>query len=137
MGLFADLKGTVETFFRIGLTGPGLKNVSSNLVVRNAADSADAQITASQVNVSGNDLVLNSDAAGSGADWSITLRRPSSGMTASYVLELPVDDGSASQVLQTNGSGVLSWVSAGTTAQCLTVDTTSLAFGSGAWASSF
>lgn len=137
MGLFADLKGTLETFFRIGLTGPGLKNVGGNLVVRNTGDSADAAVTASQVNVSGNSVVLNSDAAGSGADWSITLSRPTSGMTASYTLTLPVDDGTASQVLSTDGSGNLSWVAAGTTAQCLTVDTTSLAFGSSSTVSMF
>ena len=35
-------------------------------------------------------------------------------LAADFTLEWPVDDGNASQVLSTNGSGVLSWVSAST-----------------------
>lgn len=38
----------------------------------------------------------------------VTLQAPSS--FTNYTLTLPADDGAASQVLQTNGSGVLSWV---------------------------
>jgi hypothetical protein len=36
------------------------------------------------------------------------------GFTANYILTLPVDDGSASQFLQTDGSGILSWQTVGT-----------------------
>jgi hypothetical protein len=36
-----------------------------------------------------------------------------SGATGNYGLVFPVDDGTASQVLSTNGSGVLSWVASG------------------------
>jgi len=125
---FSDLLGTLGTYFKIGISGVRLKNSSGNLLIRNSGDSADAEITASKVKVSGEILELNSDAAGSGADWKVTLQRPTSGMTADLVLTLPVDDGSASQVLQTDGSGNLSWASAGSTAQCATVDTTTLAF---------
>lgn len=39
----------------------------------------------------------------------ITIQAPSS-LSASYTLTLPVDDGTSNQVLQTDGSGVLSWV---------------------------
>jgi hypothetical protein len=51
-------------------------------------------------------------------------------MGASYTLTLPVDDGTPSQVLSTDGSGVLSWASGGgSVADKMSVDTTSLAFG--------
>lgn len=40
---------------------------------------------------------------------SVSLRAPSS-LSASYTLTLPSDDGLDRQVLQTNGSGDLSWV---------------------------
>lgn len=42
-------------------------------------------------------------------DNSVSLRAPAS-LSASYTLTLPSDDGLDRQVLQTNGSGDLSWV---------------------------
>lgn len=137
MARWDNLIGTVSSYLRIGLSGVRLKNSSANLLVRNAADSADAEVTASKVNVSGNDLVLNSDAAGSDADWLYTLRVPSSGMTAAVVLTLPVDDGTTGQVLQTDGSGNLSFASAGTTAHLTARNTTTLAFDSSSPVSMF
>ena len=50
-------------------------------------------------------------------------------MTADVTFTLPVDDGTPGQVLQTDGSGTLSFVSAGSTASALKQDTTALAFG--------
>lgn len=129
MSIFSDLLGTTKSYFKIGLTGVRLKNSAGNLLVRNTGDSADSEITASKVNVSGESLVINSDSAGAGADWKVTLSRSASGMTADLALTLPVEDGTANQVLQTDGSGVLSWASAGSTASSDKVDTTSLAFG--------
>lgn len=130
MSLFSDLIGTTKAYFKLGgTTGVRLKNSAGDLLVRNTGDSADAAITASKVNVSGDVVDINSDAAGSAADWKYTLQRPSAGMTAAVTLTLPVDDGTASQVLSTNGSGVLSWASAGDTALAEKMDTTSLAFG--------
>jgi hypothetical protein len=137
MSLWLDLTGTVSSYLKIGLAGFRLKNVSGNLAVRNTDDTADAEITASKVNASGDTVVINSDAAGSGADWKLSLARPASGMTADVTLTLPANGGSDGQVLKTNGSGVMSWVSAGSTAQCLTLDTTELAFGSGSTISAF
>lgn len=128
-GIWQDLLGSVNSYFKVGLTGVRLKNSSGNLLVRNTGDSADAEATVSKINVSGNDVVVNSDAAGSGADWLYTLRRPSSGMGAAVVLTLPVDDGTADQVLKTDGSGALSWTAAGNTALAEKVDTTNLVFG--------
>lgn len=128
--LFADLIGTTLGYFRIGKTGPRVKDNSGALDVRNSADSAFVDVTADQFNAASDvGLVINSDAAGSGADWSFTLQRAATGMTADVVITLPVDDGSPGQVLSTDGSGVTSWVSAASTASCLTLDTTTIAFG--------
>jgi hypothetical protein len=137
VSIWSDLLGTTKAFFRIGFTGPRLKDSAGSLVIRNPGDTADAQLTASKVNVSGDVIDLNSDAAGAGADWKITLQRPAAGMTAAYTLTLPVDDGTPGQILATDGSGVLSWQSAGNTALCNKLDTTSLAFGSAATVAMF
>lgn len=126
---WSDLLGTVRDFFRIGVAGPRLKSSSGNLLVRNSADSADVEVTASKVKISGDILELNSDAAGAGADWKMILQRPVAGMTGLITFTLPVDDGTPGQVLQTDGNGVLSWVAAGAAANADKVDTTALAFG--------
>ena len=130
-GRWLDLLGTLKDSIRLGLSGVRLKNSSGNLLVRNTGDSADAQATMSKLNVSGDVVDINSDAAGSGSDWLYTIQRPSSGMTAAVVLTLPVDDGTPNQVLQTDGNGVLSWVSAGSTASSIKQDTTTVAYNTG------
>jgi hypothetical protein len=132
MAKWIDLIGTSLNSIKLGLTGVLLKNSSGNLTIRNNADSEDASVTASTINVSGDSLVINSDATNSGVDRSITLSRPTSGMSASYTLTLPVDDGTPSQVLQTDGSGVLSWVTSagGSNTDKLSFVQTALAFGS-------
>lgn len=137
MSIFSDLLGTTKSYFKIGTTGVRLKNNAGDLVIRNTGDSADAAVTASKINVSGDALDINSDAAGSGADFKYTIQRPASGMSAPVVLTLPVDDGTPNQVLQTDGSGVLNWASASSTASSDKVDTTSLAFGTASPVSMF
>ncbi len=127
--LWNDLVGTTKSFFRLGFAGVRLKDSSGNLVVRNPGDTLDAAVTASKLNMSGDVLDINSDAASAGADWKYTVQRPAAGMTAAVVLTLPIDDGTPNQILQTDGSGVLSWASAGSTASSDKIDTTSLAFG--------
>lgn len=65
---------------------------------------------AAQVNVTGalrSDTSLILEETGAGTD-TITIQAPAS-IAASYTLTLPVDDGTPNQVLQTDGSGVLSW----------------------------
>ena len=80
--LFADLIGTTLNFFRIGKTGPRLKDDSGNLAVRDSGDTADVEVTASQFNASSDvGLVINSDAAGTGDDWKFTIERAPTGMT--------------------------------------------------------
>lgn len=133
----SDLVGTLKTYFRIGTVR--LKDNSGALNVRNADDSAYAAVvmddltaedtTVATLDVKANDLDLNSDAAGSGADWKYTLARPSSGMTAAVVLTLPINDGSPNQVLASDGSGNLSFVTVSGGADQAKTDTTTLAFG--------
>lgn len=130
MAIWADLIGTTRAIFKIGLAGVGLKNVAGNLVVRNTGDTADADITTNKVNISGDGFVINSDATNAGADFSITFNRPAAGMTAPVVYTLPTDDGTPTQVLQTDGTGVLSWASSAATGSSVKLKSTALAFGS-------
>lgn len=129
MTWFSDLVGTTSATLQIG-TANIIKQITGGFAIRNVADSADGKIQASQMEASGDTgLIINYDAAESGADYKITINRPTSGMGASYTLTLPVDDGSPSQVLSTDGSGVLGWVSAASTAACISTKSTNLAFG--------
>lgn len=128
MAQVLNLAGTTVASLFIEKGGVRLKNVSGNLVVRNNADAADAAITASVLNASGDSLVLNSDAAGAGADWTYTISRPASGMTAAVTITLPPDDGSPGQVLTTDGSGVTTWETPASTAQTTQTFTTPITF---------
>lgn len=53
MGLWTDIVGSVRGYIRLGLTGVRLKNSSGALAVRNAGDSADANITCADLTLSG------------------------------------------------------------------------------------
>jgi len=129
MGLFADFLGTFASTFQIGKAGVRLKNNAATLEVKAADGTTDAAVTTSKLNVSGDEIVLNSDAAESEADWKVTLKRPATGMTADVAFTLPADDGTPGQVPQTDGSGNLSWVSAGSTADCMHINSTTIAYG--------
>ena len=129
MDLRKALRGTTEALFEIGANF-AIKAISGGFSFRNSADTADAEITADQFKANGNiGLVINADGAESGDDYIITISRPSTGMTESYEFRLPVNAGSPSQVLSTDGTGNLSWISAGSTADNITVSSTDLAFG--------
>jgi len=54
-----------------------------------------------------NKTLILQEATGNGTD-SVTIKTPAA-LAASYTLTLPVDDGTSTQVLTTDGSGVLSW----------------------------
>lgn len=110
------LRGTLRTVFQIGIGGPNLKNNSGVVEVKNAADSAYADLRARQIVLS--DADTNK----------ITLLAPA--ITTDYSLEFPVDDGSPGQALKTNGSGVLSWETIASGDDKVITDTTNLAFGS-------
>lgn len=126
MGIFLDLWGSVKSTFQIELNGVKLKNNAANLEVMAANGTTPAAITVSKLNVTGDSIDINSDAGESAADWKYTLQRPAAGMTADVVLTLPVDDGSPGQVVQTDGSGNLSFASAGTTADLIHTNSTSV-----------
>lgn len=128
-GIWSQIKGTLETGFRIGLLGPFLKASGNNILFRNPADTADVAITASTVNVSGDSLKLNSDAAGAGADWQFDLLRPTTGMTANQQFRFPPGNGSNGQVIVTDGAGNHSYASAATTADKTTNEVTTFTFG--------
>ena len=115
---WAKLLGTQVGAFILGLTGVRLKNSSGNLQVRNNGDTAFADVQAKDVIVSNNSTT-----------YDVTLTTSGS-QTADYTLTLPVDDGSPGQVLATDGSGVLSWVSAASTDAAWKADSTSFTFSS-------
>jgi hypothetical protein len=131
----SDLAATALTFFKIGLgsTAVRLKNASAILRIRNAADSADLPIVASKVSASGDDMELNEDAAASGADWKMTLRRPSSGMSEARVFVFPAGNPSVGQELYvasySGGVATLDYRTGTGGADQPATDTTTLAFG--------
>lgn len=118
MSLFSKLRGTIETVFQIGITSTAilLKNVSGKLAFRNKADSAyiNAQLNALEV-------------FNSAGTFKTTIAQTTN--SADLTLNLPPDAGTAGYGLQTDGAGNLTWVPAGSTADCIHVDTTTLAFG--------
>lgn len=94
-----------------GTTGALLQN-STVLISDAGAISGAASLSASGA-VSAATLAASSaltlEETGAGTDV-ITIQAPAS-IAAPYTLTLPVDDGAAGEVLSTDGSGVLSWVS--------------------------
>ena len=87
----------------------------------------------SVVGASGNDIEFNESAAGSGADWKYTLRRPSTGMGEARVVVLPAGNPAIGQALQvasySGGVVTLDYLTVAAGNDKTVVDTTSLAFG--------
>jgi len=127
MASFQDIKGTSQSTFQIQKGGPKFKNSSGTMQVRNAADSAYADLVGLILRAAGDSVVLNDDAAGSGADWQMTFARPSSGMTAAVTYTFPAAPTNG-YVLSTDGSGNLTWVAPSTTSGAGQVDSTSFIF---------
>lgn len=73
MGLrwLSDLAGTALSYFRIGYAGVRLKNNAGVLEIRNSGDSADANMKAALLQLSGGNpgagKILRSDASGNGS----------------------------------------------------------------------
>jgi len=136
-GVFKNLFGTSETKFRIGLAGPTLKRIGAAILAfRNTGDSAYATLQSALFATFGDDFELNSGAAGAGADWKMTLRRPSTGMTMNVVIIPPADGAPTTGMALTVASvaaGVVtlqySAIAAGT--DMVRSCTTTLAFGDG------
>ena len=115
MSSWQKLIGTQTGTFILGLLGVRLKNNAGSLQVRDNGDTAFADVELAKLKINDVDTVTI---------------QASPSQTGPYTLTLPVDDGSPSQVLSTDGSGVLSWVSAASTDACWKVDSTSFVFGS-------
>ena len=95
---FSDIIGNIQGFFQLGIGGNRLKNTSTGIASRNALDTADAQITASQLNNSGNTVILNSGATQSGNSWNYAIATPT-GMTSNLRFGLPAKAPSIGQTL--------------------------------------
>lgn len=104
---FPDLSGAIA----LQSTNYLFKFNSSNVSLRNIGDTADINFTANLINISGDSFVLNSNAIGSGADYSITFNRPASGMSANYALIWPTGLGTTNQalILADAATGQLGW----------------------------
>lgn len=127
---FLDLLGTLNTRLQFGISGLWLKSTGGKFRARNAADDADAPIVGSVIAASGDSLVLNEDAEGSGADWLMTISRPATGMSQALTFVMPANYGTADFVLKTDGAGNLSWAAAASAANLEATDTTDLEFNS-------
>jgi hypothetical protein len=113
VGIWRDLVGSTLGYFKLGIGGVRLKNNSGALAVRNSIDNADAAVTTSKLNNSGDSIDINSDAAGSGADWKMTIARPAAGMTAALTFTMPPNAGANGQALIGDGAGNFAFGSVG------------------------
>lgn len=131
-GRFLDILGTTYSKIQLGIDSAALnlKAASNKVRARNKADSADAPLVGSVIAASGDFLELNEDAAGSGADYKMTLARPAAGMVAARTITLPGEAPIAGFAVITDASGNWSYgvVAAGN--DKIVTDTTSIAFGS-------
>lgn len=134
MAVYKNLAGTTETKFKLGIGGPQIKNNSGAIEARDTADAAYAAVAASLFKTYGNDFELNAGAAGSGADWKMTFRRPSTGQTEALTIVYPAASPSPAQALVvdtfTGGVITLKWQTMAAGTDKVVVDTTSLDFGS-------
>lgn len=134
MSRWLDLIGTVTGKIMLGLGGPNIKGSSGKVQARNTADSAYATVEALLYATYGDDFELNAGAAGAGADWKMTFRRPSTGMTHALILVMPSDDPAVGQALTVASFAgdtiTMEWTTVAGGTDKTVVDTTDLAFGS-------
>lgn len=132
-GRFLDLLGTSFSKLALGIFGPQLKNESDEVALRDNADSAYAALRAALIKVYGDDILLNAGAAGSGADWKMTLSRPDTGMTHDVQVVMPSGDPAPGQALTvasfTSNVVVLEYTTIAGGADKVVVDTTTVGFG--------
>lgn len=133
MDVFRDIIG-IFTSLQLGIGGVKIKTTSNQLAVRDASDAAYSTVRAALFATYGNDFELNAGAAGSGADWKMTIKRPSTGMTHALNVTMPSGDpavGQALTVASFSGDNItLEWTTVAGGTDKVVVDTTSLAFGS-------
>ena len=125
-----DLKGVLGTILQFGINGLQLKSTGGKIRARNADDNADVPLVGSSIQASGDSLVLNEDATEAGADWTMTISRPDTGMTQNLTFKMPANYGTADFVLKTDGAGNLSWGASALATNLEATDTTDLDFDS-------
>ena len=110
--LVADASGIKElpSGDNLDMTGSGIVNAGAVAMTGTLTGGTDTTIsgtfTGGQVDILGQgDLRLQDSSGGQ----YVAMQAPAT-ISASYTLTMPADDGDANQVLQTNGSGVLDWV---------------------------
>lgn len=96
--LTAVTTATVNDNTKLPLAG-GTLTGAINMGTQNITNATSIAAT----NFSGRNVIVNDNDTNF-----VTLRTPSN-ITADYILQLPPDDGAASQVLTTDGAGLLSW----------------------------
>lgn len=134
-GRFIDVLGSVFNKIQLGIdaTAINLKSTAGKFRARNKADTADAPVIGSVIGASGDQIQLNEDAAGSGADWLMTLNRPAAGMTHALNVTLPSGDPAVGQALTVAafaGDNItLNYSTIAAGSDKVVTDTTSLAFG--------
>lgn len=133
-GRYLDLIGTVFSRIRLGLVGPWLKDESGQIATRNPADDDYVALRTALVRVFGDDIELNAGAAGSGADRTMTLRRPDTGMSQDITIVMPAGSPAPGQALTVAsfGSGVvvLEYSSIASGADKIILETTTVDFNS-------
>lgn len=134
MSVWKDLVGTTRSFFRIGFAGPRLKNTNGALQVRDAGDTADAEIIVAKLKNTQDSLEINSDATDTGTDRKLTLAK-NPAATAALTVQMPAAKGTDGYLLRqkpSTAAGVLELelVAPSSTAPNAVVDTTSISFGS-------
>ncbi|MCS7001219.1 MAG: hypothetical protein NZ518_00065 [Dehalococcoidia bacterium] len=143
MPRYLDIIGTVFSRFRLGLTGPYVKNESGSIAARNSQDNAYAAIRAALAQIYGDDIELNAGASGSGANRRMTLRRPSTGMARDITIVFPAGDPAPNQAVtvasfnSTTGVVELSYTTIASGDDKIVVDTTTLSHGSSSPVSMF
>jgi hypothetical protein len=129
----SDLLGTASSYFQIGLGAAGRRlRVASSKIRAADTSNADAEFVASQLSASGDTVLWNEDAAGSGADWTMKHSRPSSGMSEAREYVWPSGNPTVGQVVYvtaySGGVVTLDYTTAGGSNNQAT-DTTTLVFG--------
>jgi hypothetical protein len=109
--IFMDLKGTTNQTFQIQKGGAKIKNAAGEIAIVAADGTTPANLIADILKATADYVVLNSNAAGAGADWLYNIKRPAVGMTADVDFILPPNFGSNTNVLTTDGAGNLTWAS--------------------------
>lgn len=93
--IISNLTRTLSMFFRFG--NLRLKDESGTLVVRNGADTANADLAANKIRV-----------RGSNSSNAVVLDAPGS-LAGTVTFVLPGADGASGQYLRTNGAGTMEW----------------------------